>query len=415
MAKRLLGGHQQKLAQLKEEEEEDAVDPGQSQLASQLLGMWAWGSMSAPRVQSLAQAALQDGLHLPDIEKLAKIGGSGRFPGNMQRDLLGMLGGFTVLQRAESIISIRLKKKVMSEEVQLSEEVKLKFLLPHKLFSCMYHDLPDAFKSSVLGGDPGNVQKFWTAMRNHPTLTSRPELRAKDLSKMVPLGLHGDGVSYMQVRAAGGQSMDVLSWTSLLSRGPTKVSSFLIFVLVKALVKDFGMSQTWPKVWKILCWSLEALASGTWPETDWDQAEFAEDSLDHELKGQPLAEGYSAFVFVLKADLEFLANHFDLNHPSSNSPCILCKADRTMDSRPWTDCRPTAAWRASLWGKDEWAEEHPTCHPLFKMAGGGIDLVFPDLMHCKHLGTDQLVLGSVLTWMVKHYLKGAFTGSSERE
>ena len=36
----------------------------------------------------------------------------------------------------------------------------------------------------------------------------------------------------------------------------------------------------------------------------------------------------------------------------------------------------------------------------------GIDLVFPDLMHTKHLGTDQLLLGSVLTWLVASLLEG---------
>ena len=40
------------------------------------------------------------------------------------------------------------------------------------------------------------------------------------------------------------------------------------------------------------------------------------------------------------------------------------------------------------------------------MHGAGIDLVFPDLMHCKHLGTDQLLIGSVLTWMIKVYMPG---------
>ena len=134
--------------------------------------------------------------------------------------------------------------------------------------------------------------------------------------------------------------------------------------------------------------------------------EFEEDSEDYLKRGQPLAGGYSAVLFLLRSDLEFLANHFGMQHPSSNSPCTLCKADRSSESRPWTDCRATAAWRTSLWKPDEWLAEHSTCHNLFRMPGGGLDLVSPDLMHCKHLGTDQLLLGSVLTWLVKHYLSG---------
>ena len=69
----------------------------------------------------------------------------------------------------------------------------------------------------------------------------------------------------------------------------------------------------------------------------------------------------SAMFFVLHSDLEFLSNQFRLNHPSSNSPFALCKAD---------------------WG-----------------------MVFLDLKHTKHVGTDRLLLGSVLSWLVHHYLK----------
>ena len=289
----------------------------------------------------------------------------------------------------------------------LSEAVDLNFLLPHKLFSVLFHSLPSAFESSVLGGTAGNVPTFWAAMKDHPVLASRPELQARpDLDKVIPIALHGDGVAYQQVRAAGGKSLDVLSWSSLLSRGPTKTNSFLMFLIVKSLVKDFGVGQTWPKVWRVLSWSLKALATGVWPMRNWDNKEFEEGTMDFVKKGTPLAGGFSGVVFVLRSDLEFLALHFKLNHPSSNSPCALCQADRAMDSKPWTDCRPGAEWRNSCWEVEEWAAQHPDSHPFFQMPGSGIDLVFPDLMHCKHLGTDQLVLGSALVWMVKHYLKG---------
>ena len=126
------------------------------------------------------------------------------------------------------------------------------------------------------------------------------------------------------------------------------------------------------------------------------------------LRGRELlAEGYCAMLFVLKSDLDFLSNHFQLNSPASNSPCALCQCDRDMGSRPWTDCRPAANWRDTCWGAEDWAAVHPSRHTFFKMAGSGLDLIYPDLMHCKHLGTDLSVMGSVLTWLIKHYLKGS--------
>ena len=88
-------------------------------------------------------------------------------------------------------------------------------------------------------------------MKDHTALLARPQLQARpDLAKVVPISLRGDGVSYTQTQRAGSKSMDVLSWTSLLSKGATKHTTFLIFLLVKSLAKDFGLSQTWPRAWK---------------------------------------------------------------------------------------------------------------------------------------------------------------------
>ena len=375
------------------------AQPSDSNLAKTLLQSWAWGQMSAPHLQTLAAAAHQVGLKHKQIELMAKLGGGGHYPGNMQRELLLLSGHFTTLPDVFSAIKIRLQPKP-----EIAAEVPLTFLLPHKLFASMYHHTPSAFEASILGGAASNIGKFWRAIQKHPIFTSRPSLQQRpDLHKVVPLAVHGDGVAYMQAMKAGGKSMEVLSWSSLLAQGPTRVSTFLMFLVVKAVVKDSGMGQTWPRVWKILCWSLQALAAGVWPLQDWDQQDFAPDSVDFEKAGTPLANGYSGFVFVLRSDLELLALHFKLNNATSNSPCALRLADRDPNSRPWTDVRVSAEWRKTCWDASAWAREHPHCHPFFSMPGSGIDLVYPDLMHCKHLGTDQVLLGLV---RMKHYLRG---------
>ena len=141
-------------------------------------------------------------------------------------------------------------------------------------------------------------------MKNQPNLLARPELQSRpDLRKVVPLALHGDGVRYMQSGMAGGKTIDVLSWRSLLSTGPTKISSFLAFLIVKTVAKDGGFSQTWSKVWKILAWSLTALSQGVWPMRDWNGEEFKDvTTTDYLKKGTPLASGYAAVLFVLRAD-----------------------------------------------------------------------------------------------------------------
>ena len=399
MAKRFHGGYGQRMAQMEEEEEK----PDQSHLASKLMGLWSWGQMSAPLVQALAKAACDDGLQHPHVVKLSKIGSQGKFAGNMQRDLLIIAGDYTKLKCTDQI-NIRLKQ---SNQPSVSETVPLTFLLPHKLFAGLFHSLQPAFVSSVLGGDNGNIAKFWAAMKDHPFLRARPHLQQRpDLAKVVPIAIHGDGVNYMRIGRASGKSLEVLSWSSLLSQGATKHTNFLMFLLVKSLAKDTGVDQSWPRIWKILTWSLQALSLGLWPMKNWDGHDFPADSEDFQKRGTALADGFAAVLFVLRADLDFLSNHFGLNSAASNTPCALCKADRDIQSRPWTDCRPTAGWRATIWNAADWSAEHPTCHPLLRMPGAGLDLVSPDLMHCKHLGTDQLLIGSVLIWLIKHFMRG---------
>ena len=413
MAYKIQGGFKQVLARAKRKrDEEEMLEQEQpSKLVSEFIGQWSWGFMSAPLLQRLAEAAVADGLTQPQLVKMSKMGGSGKFPGNMHRDLSLIAGEATaMMQDTISMIPVRLTTKVQG----VSSDVDLQFLLPHKLFATMYHFFPEAFLSSVLGGDENNCARFWSAMRNHPNLLRRPQLQARpDLRKVVPIAIHGDGVAYMRVKAAGGKSLEVLSWSSLLSKGATRMTSYLMFLVVKAVVKDSGMNQTWPKVWKVLCWSLQALAAGTWPLLDWEGEEFPEATVDFQNKGTPLAEGWAAVVFVLRSDLDFLASHFGLNSPASNNPCCLCQANRDMSSRPWTDCRLQAAWRRSCWTPEEWAAVNPLGHPLLMMPGSGLDIVFPDLMHLKHLGTDQLLLGGVLTWLIKHFLRGTVAQNLE--
>ena len=400
------GGYKRRLAQAQQDEAEEQAP---SKLSSLLIEQWAWGALSAPKVQAIAEAACADGLDHPHVAQLSKLGSLGSHPGNCHRDLLSIAGNHSLINAVLSVpMRVKYKKWVTKEE-------DLDLLLPHKLFSCMFESLPKAFEACILGGSESNIGKFWKAMKDNPKLLSRPDLRGRpDLHHVVPISIHGDGVSYMQVARAGGKSLEVLSWSSLLCKGPTKVTNFLLFLLVKSVAKDYGLGQTWPKAWKVLCWSLQALASGVWPETDWQGKPFEDtSSLDYTKRGTPLAGGYSAVVFLLRSDLDFLSSHFHLNHAASNTPCVLCQADRNMDSLPWTDCRPTALWRQTCWTREGWAASNPDAHPLLQMPGSGIDLLFPDLMHCKHLGTDQVLLGSILTWMVKHYLRGTVSENLE--
>ena len=63
----------------------------QSQLASLLVHMVLWGEMSASCAQRVAWAAHADGCNHKDVERIAHMGTSGMFPGNVWRDLVRWL------------------------------------------------------------------------------------------------------------------------------------------------------------------------------------------------------------------------------------------------------------------------------------------------------------------------------------
>ena len=162
------GGYRQQLAKEKEAQEKQP-----SKLAEQLLEKWSWGHISAPLVQTLAAAAVEDGLTQTELVRMANIGGGGKYAGNTHRDLMLFLGKPT-LEQALSEVSVRLK---VSEEVSADKD--LKFLMPHKLFAALYHSMPEAFLKSVLGGSEDKAGRFWTQMKDHPNVKARPAPESK--------------------------------------------------------------------------------------------------------------------------------------------------------------------------------------------------------------------------------------------
>ena len=156
-----------------------------------------------------------------------------------------------------------------------------------------------------------------------------------------------------------------------------------------------------------LIWSFEALFAGTHPSTDSSGADFPVGSPERARAGQALAGGFRGVLWVLRGDLDFFSNSLGLEHFHSNTPCFLCRANQS--DVPWTDPRPNAAWRSTTWGKDDWRAAHPNPHPVFSIPGVSIFNVAADLMHSKHLGTDQHFYGSVCKLLTHEVMAGSRT------
>eukprot|EP00969_Alexandrium_andersonii_P295364 13055926-Alexandrium_andersonii.AAC.1 len=62
-----------------------------------------------------------------------------------------------------------------------------------------------------------------------------------------------------------------------------------------------------------------------------------------------------------------MALDLGLNSFNSASPCFYCQANTS--TRPWTDWRQEAAWRATVWTARGWLQATPRRHPLFELPG----------------------------------------------
>lgn len=370
-----------------------------SALADLLVAKWAWGVFSAPMVQQLAEAAEKDGNTTPQITKLAALGARGLYPGNCHADLQRQLRP-TPVQVALTPMTVTVLRP--PNGYWTGQHFAL---WPHELFAAIFAHHPKVFNDRLLGGNGGNLGHFWASMQGNPAYATHPVRdRAGHQSKAVPLSLHGDGVPVVGVGKAWSKSMDVYSWASMLSTGRTAENMFLIYLLNPKLCVTLPGKNMQEHFFKLLKWSLYWLFLGVWPRRDHNEAPYPAGSPEAARAGAPLANGYFGVLWCIKGDLEHMHKVYRLPRWDSPNPCGLCAAN-TSD-RPWTDARPQAAWRATVWNNQTWRQEHPDHHPIFDLPGLGILAFVPDVMHTCHLGIYQHILGSTLEMLVTHILRG---------
>lgn len=276
-------------------------------------------------------------------------------------------------------------------------------LLPHQLFHVMFTYHGDVFVDRLLGGNEKTITDFWTAMANHPGYGPHPLRRRPDhKTRCIPIALHGDGVPVAGVGKSWSKSMDAYSWASLLCTGSVSKYLFLIYALFPKLVLCLPNQNSVDEFFRVLSWSLYWMFLGVWPKRDHKGAEYPRESVLGKRAGQPLAGGYYCVLWCLRGDLEHMCKVYGFPYWNTATPCGLCAADRS--DKPWTDCRPTARWRASIWKDDAWRAAGLNRHILFDLPGASVVLFIPDVMHTLHLGVYQYYLGSILELLTTHML-----------
>ena len=260
------GGIRQRRKQAKMEEQ---AIMGHSVLASFLLQLFAWGEMSAQRVQKIASLAMLDieacmnGTgHAEDLKNMAKIGTEGHHQNKCYADLMKQCLDISIPRPFVATLPF---VKPLHDQFQ-------SMLLPHELFSSIYHSYKGAWRQSLYGS-ADSVRKFWQAQASHPQMAGHPvSFKPNRFTLAIPLSLHGDDVPVTGVGKAWTGKLTQWCWASLLGRGATSEVLFWIYGLFERLrvILTAGSESTLHTFFRILRWSFHWLFKGVFPDRDHD-------------------------------------------------------------------------------------------------------------------------------------------------
>ena len=185
-----------------------------SSLASFLLEKWAWGVLSPQDVQQFAAAACQNfltsGARAPaDLSFMASLGTAGAHKNNMHKQLMHWANRRCKEAAPSFTATIRFKEPY-GRQIQ-------SFLLPHQLFSNLYHEYPSSWKQIILPSTD-RLKEFWKLQKQHPacsTVSSLPSFP----SKLIPIAFHGDGTPVIGLGKIWSRALTIFRMNSILGIG----------------------------------------------------------------------------------------------------------------------------------------------------------------------------------------------------
>lgn len=220
--------------------------------------------------------------------------------------------------------------------------------------------------------------------------------QANDMTKVIPLLVHGDGAQH-----AEHDSLFAISFRSLLTALSVKDSQFLC----AGICKSSKTADTLPEIWRHLCWSFGAMAAGTHPLKDADGKPFQPGTYRHSVAGSPLTkQGFRAVVWVLAGDMEYFQNELGLPHHACNEPCAWCECNKS--DIPWNDFRDRAAWRSRIRTAQQHLEDPITDHCVMEIPGVNFFSLHLDVLHVLDLGVTSHAVGNLLWELCVDSLEG---------
>lgn len=366
-----------------------------------------WGQFSPQMFQKVMDLFEQDlqrheqGLLNTDaIHKFASMGTKGTYPNNIWRDFKALLPKPKLPKPHDVLLPmVHNTLGIFSRKVPM--------ILPHELFAAIYKHYPDMWLKIIYGG-PERCRKFWNGVRNGPHFKQHP-VRTRDgfETKCVPLKLHGDGTPVTGLGKGWSKMVDIFSLSSMLVYSCPIVHNLLIFLLFQGLQCVRDGHHTLNVFYRKLVWSFDILWEGKVPGLDWNNK-----PCNPNTAGDDLLGGSFMCIWALICDLDHGWKAYKMPNPNCNTPCGCCPCNAS--DTPWFDFRPTAAWIPKIYTVEDWLEAGLNACLLFGIIGVTILSWYPDWMHCKALGIDKILLGSVLWLLVHHILPGTVDENLEQ-
>ena len=320
---------------------------------------WGDGAVSAMHIGRHFQYNVLDGeVTHPMVHRLAAISSDRESSGNAARklaDLMDTCGFGDLISEGEGRLVTHM-------------------VLPSRLIEMLQTKFPTKF-ATLLGAAESKLQTFWSRFRAHPdfqkhvaSFPALAHLQEHDWSKMVPLTFHEDAGPYIK-----GASVNIISFTGLLGRGPEKTSQYLVASYIKEGVAD------------------HADVVAMWAPILADMQKLVTEGIG----------GYRFLLLFMKADLEVRSNSWGLSSYNGTHPCTECICNRA--DIPWTELSGEAKWRKlpPLTKTTYFARARSPLHPVLGSPFAWRWFCPLDLMHIADCnGITNIAAGSVIKPLV---------------
>jgi hypothetical protein len=278
-----------------------------SEIADLWVEDWCMGLKSAVEVQRDAAAVWQGGLRHPEVERLGKMGTSGTWQGNCNRDMENFYMPEVLLPKPYYVTI-----PVLNHTWEGSTVVWVDYpiLLPHLVFGCMAKNFPQVFEA-FHGGS--KLSEFWDEHdASDPRLFQHPMLN-KHLwrQRAIAVKVFGDAGVWTE-----DDSMYVFAVAPLLP-GDSIWERIIAMALIPASLMCKRKLHGWStdeEIWKPLVWSLNLLFRNVHTalaHTGDPWSFHCEEPVQH---GPILPDGFFVPVLSLCADAEYQCNHWGLPH-----------------------------------------------------------------------------------------------------